>query len=132
MSILKLKELNIDGVRADLSKENDAFDESSMSNCPSCTLEDLEDPLDDDIFASRPLDHAKKVWKSLRAFVRGKRKKINEERRQMEHAADLEHNDGFTMIYSQSSRLNPSSLPLQFASNRARSHGRCRDACFPR
>ncbi|KAG8387639.1 hypothetical protein BUALT_Bualt02G0042300 [Buddleja alternifolia] len=58
-----------------VNQDPDDSDSSSISECPSWLLEDLKGPYDDDIFTSRPVDHALKVLKSLRAFVKGKKKK---------------------------------------------------------
>ncbi|KAG8368964.1 hypothetical protein BUALT_Bualt15G0101000 [Buddleja alternifolia] len=49
-------------------------DSSSVSDCPSWMLEDLEGPDDDDIFQERPPDHAKKLFKALRSFLKDKKR----------------------------------------------------------
>ncbi|KAL0408082.1 UNVERIFIED_CONTAM: hypothetical protein Sradi_1742600 [Sesamum radiatum] len=58
--------------------------DSTASQCPSWLLEDLEGPLDDDIFEHRPPDHTRKLFKAIRSFVREqrKKKKAEEEQRQ--------------------------------------------------
>lgn len=43
-------------------------------------LEDLEGPLDDDIFESRPDGHARRFFKTMRAFLREQKKKRRAER----------------------------------------------------
>ncbi|KAL0297765.1 UNVERIFIED_CONTAM: hypothetical protein Sradi_6828600 [Sesamum radiatum] len=58
--------------------------DSSASQCPSWMLEDLEGPLDDDIFESRPDDHARKLFKTMRVFLREQKKKRRAEREQRE------------------------------------------------
>ncbi|KAG8362889.1 hypothetical protein BUALT_BualtUnG0027200 [Buddleja alternifolia] len=49
-------------------------DSSSVSDCPSWMLEVLEGPDDDDIFQERPPDHAKKLFKALRSFLKDKKR----------------------------------------------------------
>ncbi|KAG8375051.1 hypothetical protein BUALT_Bualt10G0059600 [Buddleja alternifolia] len=51
--------------QGDLALAEDDSDASSVSDCPSWLLEDLEGPQDDDIFAERPPDHAKKGMRSV-------------------------------------------------------------------
>ncbi|KAL0392824.1 UNVERIFIED_CONTAM: hypothetical protein Sradi_2505200 [Sesamum radiatum] len=58
--------------------------DSSASQCPSWMLEDLEGPLDDHIFESRPDGHARKLFKTMRVFLREQKKKRRAEREQRE------------------------------------------------
>ncbi|KAL0293000.1 UNVERIFIED_CONTAM: hypothetical protein Sradi_6961600 [Sesamum radiatum] len=64
--------------------EGSSSSDSTASQCPSWLLEDLEGPLDDDIFEHRPPDHTRKLFKAIRSFVREqrKKKKAEEEQRQ--------------------------------------------------
>ncbi|KAH6764126.1 hypothetical protein C2S51_015375 [Perilla frutescens var. frutescens] len=77
-----------------MSLYEEASDESSMSNCSSWMLEDIEGPLDDDIFSSRPSNHAMEIWNSFRALV--KKQKRNEEIAEMENDANLEDKHWFS------------------------------------
>ncbi|KAL0430340.1 UNVERIFIED_CONTAM: hypothetical protein Sradi_0660000 [Sesamum radiatum] len=49
--------------------------DSSTSQCPSWLLEDLEGPFDDDIFEARPSDHTRKLFITMRDFVRAQKRK---------------------------------------------------------
>ncbi|KAG8375031.1 hypothetical protein BUALT_Bualt10G0057300 [Buddleja alternifolia] len=51
-------------------EEEESLYDSSLSDCPNWMFEDFEGPEDDDIFASRPPDHARKLFKTLKAFVK--------------------------------------------------------------
>ncbi|KAG8370974.1 hypothetical protein BUALT_Bualt13G0039000 [Buddleja alternifolia] len=46
--------------------EEESLSDSSLSDCPDWMFEDFEAPEDDDIFASRAPDHARKLFKTLR------------------------------------------------------------------
>ncbi|KAL0444930.1 UNVERIFIED_CONTAM: hypothetical protein Slati_2215700 [Sesamum latifolium] len=48
---------------------------SPASECPSWMLEDLEGPMDDDIFVSRGADYGRKVMKNIRVWIKEMRKK---------------------------------------------------------
>ncbi|KAL0391443.1 UNVERIFIED_CONTAM: hypothetical protein Slati_4529400 [Sesamum latifolium] len=53
-------------------------DTSSASECPFWMLEDLEGPWDDDIFSNRPENYTRTMLKTLRSFIKEKRKKKHE------------------------------------------------------
>ncbi|KAL0415683.1 UNVERIFIED_CONTAM: hypothetical protein Slati_3400200 [Sesamum latifolium] len=55
-------------------------DTSSASECPSWMLEDLEGPWDDDIFSNRPENYTRTMLKTLRSFIKEKRKKKHEDK----------------------------------------------------
>ncbi|KAK4409116.1 hypothetical protein Sango_0492600 [Sesamum angolense] len=57
---------------------------SSDSDCPSWMLEDLEGPLDDDIFVSRDAEYGRKLMKTVKSWVREMRKKKRVEKQQTE------------------------------------------------
>ena len=59
----------------DENSDDDLSDSSQVSSCPSWMLEDLEGPDDDDIFASRSPDHARKLFKHIRNYLKKIRKK---------------------------------------------------------
>ncbi|KAL0298523.1 UNVERIFIED_CONTAM: hypothetical protein Sradi_6512100 [Sesamum radiatum] len=67
--------------------------DSSASQCPSWMLEDLEGPLDDDIFESRPDGHARKLFKTMRVFLREQKKKRRAERKQREQEENNKRED---------------------------------------
>ncbi|KAG8367337.1 hypothetical protein BUALT_Bualt16G0061700 [Buddleja alternifolia] len=55
--------------------ESEESDSSFISDCPSWMLEDFEGPMDDDIFANKASDHAITIFKTLRAFIKEKKKR---------------------------------------------------------
>ncbi|KAG8375322.1 hypothetical protein BUALT_Bualt10G0088200 [Buddleja alternifolia] len=60
--------------------ESEESDSSFISDCPSWMLEDFEGPMDDDIFANKAPDHAITIFKTLRAFIKEKKKRRAAER----------------------------------------------------
>ncbi|KAL0303343.1 UNVERIFIED_CONTAM: hypothetical protein Sradi_6202400 [Sesamum radiatum] len=56
------------------------YDASSASECPSWMLEDLEGPWDDDIFSNRSENYTRTMLKTLRSFIKEKRKKKHEDK----------------------------------------------------
>ncbi|KAG8387957.1 hypothetical protein BUALT_Bualt02G0075200 [Buddleja alternifolia] len=71
-------------------------DTSEDSDCPSWMLEDLEGPSDDDIFVSKPPDHEKKLLKRLRAFMKQRKQKIVEQKRNEEIEKNREQAEWYT------------------------------------
>ncbi|KAG8363642.1 hypothetical protein BUALT_Bualt19G0043800 [Buddleja alternifolia] len=57
-------------------------DLSDISVCPSWMLEDLEGLDDDDIFATRPPNHGKKLLKKLRDFMKHRKHQMAEQKQQ--------------------------------------------------
>ncbi|KAG8369753.1 hypothetical protein BUALT_Bualt14G0046500 [Buddleja alternifolia] len=70
------------GVGCDSEGDEDESDTSFVLDCPSWMLEDLEGPQDDDIFADKPADHALKIFKTLRAYLRDKERKREQEKQE--------------------------------------------------
>ncbi|KAG8365197.1 hypothetical protein BUALT_Bualt18G0079300 [Buddleja alternifolia] len=60
--------------------ELEESDSSFISDCSSWMLEDFEGPMDDDIFANKAPDHAITIFKTLRAFIKEKKKRRAAER----------------------------------------------------
>ncbi|KAG8362987.1 hypothetical protein BUALT_BualtUnG0016300 [Buddleja alternifolia] len=71
------------------------LDSSSVSDCPSWMLEVLEGPDDDDIFQERSPDHAKKLFKALRSFLKDKKRQRVEAQLEEQEVQRRAHEEGW-------------------------------------
>ncbi|KAG8368115.1 hypothetical protein BUALT_Bualt15G0011600 [Buddleja alternifolia] len=78
--------------------EEESLSDSSLSDCPDWMFEDFEGPEDDDIFASRAPDHARKLFKTLRAFVKSNKKQRAEERQNEENERNRERGEWYSEV----------------------------------
>ncbi|KAG8375036.1 hypothetical protein BUALT_Bualt10G0057900 [Buddleja alternifolia] len=79
-------------------EEEESLSDSSLSDFPDWMFEDFEGPEDDDIFASRPPDHARKLFKTLRAFVKSNKKQRAYERQNEENERNRESEEWYSDV----------------------------------